>query len=316
VRGCSTYNTTSSGIAAWRSTDILIEGNDIELACNDGEQECLTVARTSTFRVLGNHIHHSGPGSIGGEGIDAKDGCSDGLISGNHVHHISRLGIYVDAWDEHTHDIEVSANLVHDCDANGMAVAAEAGGLLERVRVVNNIVSHNDNVGLTVAGWGEPVPSHPISGVEIVNNTFFENGDGWGGGIAVENPDAEDIVIRNNIFGQNLSFQILVEVTIPGLAIDHNLIDGFRGDPDEVRGTDYREGPPGFVDPASVDLHLTSGALAVDCGSPDLAPATDHDGNPRPSGPGYDMGAFELAVPIFADDFESGDTTRWSAAVP
>jgi hypothetical protein len=41
---------------AQHGADNLIEGNDIELACNDGEQGCLTVTRTSTFRVSGIEI--------------------------------------------------------------------------------------------------------------------------------------------------------------------------------------------------------------------------------------------------------------------
>lgn len=102
---------------------------------------------------------------IGGEGIDAKDGCSTGVISGDHAHDISGLVIYVDAWDEDTSGIDVSAYVVHDCDANGMAIAAEAGGLLENVRVVSKVFSHFENVGIT-PGPGtrpgrQPRPSCP-----------------------------------------------------------------------------------------------------------------------------------------------------------
>ena len=36
-----TYNTTSSGIGVWGCTNIIIDCNQVEPACNDGEQEYL-----------------------------------------------------------------------------------------------------------------------------------------------------------------------------------------------------------------------------------------------------------------------------------
>ncbi len=311
IENNSTYNTASSGIGVWDSDHVTISGNEIELACNDGEQECLTVAGTDVFEVRNNWVHDGGPGSRGGEGIDVKDGSSNGKVYGNHVETLNRLGIYVDAWDKHTYNIEVYKNTVHDCGADGLAVASEAGGLLENVRIYNNVVYHNRWLGLAVAGWGEPVPSHPMQDIIVVNNTFHDNGwTDWGGGISIDNPDAAGVVLRNNLLSQNLSFQIMVEAGVPAPAADHNLIDGFRGEPGEIRGTDYVEGDPAFAGPP--DYHLTAGSPAVDNGSATAAPADDFDGVPRPQGAGYDIGAFELAADlIFADGFESGDLSRW-----
>ena len=68
--------------------------------------------------------------------------------------------------------------------------------------------------------------------------------------------------------------------------------------------------------PGHADFHLLDDSPAIDQGSPDLAPSFDFDGNPRPQGLGFDIGAFELGGPLFADGFESGDTSAWSAAVP
>lgn len=50
---------------------------------------------------------------------------------------------------------------------------------------------------------------------------------------------------------------------------------------------------PLFVDSAKSDLHLKAGSPAIDAGSAKDAPATDHDGNPRPAGRAADMGAYE-----------------------
>jgi len=54
------------GIAVWGSYDVVVDGNEVELACNDGEGECITVSTTDTFEVRFNHVHHGGPGPMGG----------------------------------------------------------------------------------------------------------------------------------------------------------------------------------------------------------------------------------------------------------
>ncbi|GAG74122.1 unnamed protein product, partial [marine sediment metagenome] len=61
---------------------------------------------------------------MGGEGIDVKDGSSNGKVYKNHVHDINRLGIYVDAWDKHTYNIEVFQNIVHNCSGDGFCVVS------------------------------------------------------------------------------------------------------------------------------------------------------------------------------------------------
>lgn len=55
-----TYNTVSSGIGVWHSHDVTVAGNEVELANNDGSQENITIASTSTFEVRDNHVHHGG----------------------------------------------------------------------------------------------------------------------------------------------------------------------------------------------------------------------------------------------------------------
>jgi len=303
VFGNSTYDTVHSGIAIWSSERVDVLGNDVELACNDGSQECITIGGTSDFTVGQNHVHHSGPGTNGGEGIDVKGGSSNGLVFLNHVHHIERLGIYVDSWDSHQFDIEVFSNLVHECNANGYALSAEAGGLLENIRVYNNVAWGNESVGMTVAAWGMPDRAHPMQDLFIINNTFVDNGGtDWGGGILVENDEAENVVIRNNIVGQNSSFQIRLDEDVPSTAVvvDHNLTDGFRGVTGEILGSDAVEGDPLFVDPAGRDYHLLEESPAVDAGSSVQAPDFDFDYVARPYGPAHDIGAYEWNVP--ADD--------------
>ncbi|MCK4306788.1 right-handed parallel beta-helix repeat-containing protein [candidate division WOR-3 bacterium] len=292
-----TYNTVSSGIAAWYSSNIIIDSNEVELACNNGEQECITVAITDTFEVKNNYVHHGGPGSMGGEGIDVKDGSSNGKVYKNYVHDMNRLGIYVDAWDKHTYNIDVFQNIVHNC-TDGFDVASEAGGLLENVRLYNNIAYNNKNVGIWIVNWGEPVPEHPMKDIKVINNTLYNNGEEWGGGIMIMNSDAKNVVIRNNLCSQNLSFQIALEDTPPtNLVVDHNLIDGYMGYWGEIYGRDSVVGNPDFISPSVAGFHLQEDSPAIDKGSSIYAPNDDFDGNPRPQGAGYDIGAFEYTEP-------------------
>jgi len=202
---------------------------------------------------------------------------------------MNRLGIYIDAWDKDTHTIDVYGNSVSNCTSDGFVVVSEAGGLLHDIRIFNNIAYSNDGSGIVVAAWGEPGYAHPVQDVLIVNNTFYGNGSaGWGCGISVENPEADNIELINNICSGNIS-QISTEAYGSGLVVEYNLINGYT---DEY-GTNYVEGDPDFVSASAGNFHLTSDSPAIDAGTSTNAPAVDFDGTSRPQGSGYDIGAFE-----------------------
>jgi len=57
-------------------------------------------------------------------------------------------------------------------------------------------------------------------------------------------------------------------------------------------------GDPHFVDPAHNDYHLAFGSAAIDHGV-DAGVYTDLDGNVRPQGAGFDIGAYEYHGPIY-----------------
>ncbi|MDH7487801.1 MAG: right-handed parallel beta-helix repeat-containing protein [Anaerolineae bacterium] len=289
VENCSTFHTASSGIGVWGSQQIVIAGNTVEQAGIGGGQECITVAGTSNFEVRGNTVLDCQK-----EGIDAKDGSSNGLIARNVVARPRAVGIYVDAWDKPTHDITVSQNIVFDSvESAGFAIASEMGGLLTNIRLENNLAYRNYTYGIEISRCCSE--SRPMDGIVIVNNTLYDNGVGWGGGIIADNAQAQHVVIRNNIVGQNLTFQIAVAADVPpaSVTVDHNLIDGYRGYEDEVYGEDYVEGDPRFVDAAAADFHLRPESPAIDRGSATAAPNVDMDGDLRPAGAGYDIGADE-----------------------
>ncbi len=285
-------HSSDSGIGVWSSQNVTIDHNEVEDACYNGYNESISVGGTDGFEVKNNHVHHNPK-----EGIDVKDGSANGKVFRNLVHHTEAVGIYVDAWDKHVYNIQVYANGVHDVAADGFALGSEQGGLLENIRVYNNIAYNNKWVGIDLHSCC--IAEHPVRNIQIVNNTLYNNGwDPWGGGISVSNSQAEQVLIRNNITSQNLYFQIAVDPATPtgNITIDHNLIDGFRDTEGEVRGSAYVEGDPKFKDTVAADFHLGQGSPAIDRGAGTAAPTTDFDGIPRPAGAGYDIGAFEYPV--------------------
>ena len=300
-----TYDTYSSGISSWDSNNITVAGNEVVGACTGPWQEHISISNTDSFEVRYNHIHDVMPETEGKEGLSVKDASSHGKVYGNHVYNLNHVGIYVDAEAEHLYDVEVYQNVVHDA-LDGFGLASEVGGPLENIRVYNNVAYHNRYRGIVISTWGG-ASQHPMDGIWVVNNTFYDNGwTGWGGGIAMDDPDAQNVVIRNNIVSQNLYFQIAVDSSVPAqnLTIDHNLVDGYRGTEGEIYGDDYVEGDPRFVNPAGANFHLRADSPAIDAGLATDAPAEDFDGQTRPydgDGDGtdeYDIGAYEVGAPL------------------
>lgn len=292
-------NSSDSGVAVWSSYHVIVESNIVEGACYNGYNESISIGGTDDFEVRYNQVH-------GGqkEGICTKDGSSNGKVYGNEVDRTGAVGLYIDAEDKHTYNIDVYGNTVRDSVENGISLASEQGGLLENIRVYNNIAYDNTWVGLHIMICCSD--NHPMSNIQIVNNTFYNNGrEPWGGGIAHDNPQATGVVIRNNLCSQNLSFQIIVSSEGPSSSfiVDHNLIDGFRGEAGESYGGDYVEGNPQFVNPAGADFHLQKDSPAIDKGSSTDAPAEDFEGSIRPSGGADDIGAYEYIFSTGVDFF-------------
>jgi hypothetical protein len=294
IQGNHTERTGSSGISAWGCRDVLVDGNEVAHSCSGPWQEGISIAGTNGFEVRNNLVYNGLPGHKK-EGICLKDGSSNGKVHGNRVHHVTAVGIYVDAWDKHTFDIDVYGNDVHDIlDSGGIMLASEMGGLLERIRIFNNLSWRNRYCGIVISQNGEQVP-HPMRDIWIVNNTVHGNGTGeWGGGILADNPGLQSAVIRNNICSRNLTFEIAVGYSRDSaVTIDHNLSDGEHEDPSSRAGQFPVTGNPLFVAAVSGDFRLSPGSPAIDKGFAAGAPKDDFDGAPRPRGAGIDIGAYE-----------------------
>jgi hypothetical protein len=203
----------------------------------------------------------------------------------------NKLGIYVDAWDEDSSNIEVFDNIVHDCQT-GFAVASEAGGGLENIKFYNNLAYDNDTWGIFINAWGD---DSVLKHGRVINNTFYNNLSG----IYIGDEIFEDLVVRNNICSRNEQAQLVNTSEQKRrnqqdeIHMDHNLIDGYRGWWDEIYGAKPVVGDPRFANPSLGDFHLKPNSPAIDKGSPIDAPSYDFEGDPRPAGSGYDIGIDE-----------------------
>ncbi|HKQ57079.1 MAG TPA: choice-of-anchor Q domain-containing protein [Candidatus Eisenbacteria bacterium] len=292
LSGNETYDTQSSGIGVWgvrwsqdpgnyqHLFNVVVENNLIRLACNGGYDECITVANgVNNVIVRNNEITQTGNTSLGGEGIDFKEGVFGGQIQGNYVHDIEKVAIYLDAagvgiGPGGVESINISGNLVANItNGAGIEVGTEGRGSLRDINVFNNVVRGAKNALLLYA---HPSGTGTATGVSFINNTVYLNS---AYGIRIDYPAARasGLVARNNISHLNAYGNYSVSGS-PAVAADHNLL-----------GID-----PLFVNAVAGDLRLRAGSPAVDAGSPTGAPAVDFAGISRPQGAIFDIGAYEL----------------------
>jgi len=164
--------------------------------------------------------------------------------------------------------------------AGGLGVYITQGP--EATWLVNNIIAHNQagSAGGAVFAYSD----WNLSAITVTHNTMVSNGTGIGIG------DNMTATLVNNIV---VSHTIGITVTAPdgNVFADHTL---FWGNADDgIRGANPVDSDPAFVNTNVGDYHIGPDSGAIDAGV-DAGVATDIDGDPRPIGPGYDIGADEF----------------------
>ena len=137
-----TYDTVKSGISTWGVTNVVIDGNDIALACNShpnypASEENISIASgSSNVEVKNNYVHQAAnipDGYSGGEGINIKDGAHDIQVHHNVVHLderldrklSNRLAFGLDAWSNETYNVSFYDNVAYN---NRVGFVVEFGG--------------------------------------------------------------------------------------------------------------------------------------------------------------------------------------------
>jgi hypothetical protein len=225
--------------------------------------------------VLGVEIHHNG-------GYGIYDVSSDTVIDGNIFH--DNGGFAVHAYDGTTTDPAAHQRMIirnnimygNGCrtggpDGQGHSYPTIIMGMMTDGQIYNNIIYGN---------WSGITVDPDTNGVKVYNNTIYNNN--LRSGCAFQDPPTcvdvgiysdRNADIRNNICYQTGSINNGGSGTIQS----NNLIDS----------------NPNFVNPSSGDFHLQSSSPARDAGVSLPEVPCDHDGNARPSGSAYDIGAYE-----------------------
>ena len=257
--------------------------------------------------VFDNICHDNGHGfSLGSE--------NGGLLEGIRIHHNKAYNNDRGLWlagfgigQRHLfNNIEISGNEIYD-NLVGIEIGGYFGTTMDTIEVLNNLICKNNGVGVRVTRYGEPTGDYSLRNISINNNTIYHNGtlgNGWdadNGGINIFNFLPENMIIRNNIYGENAvgTIHIAVEIPSESVNIDYNFFDGFQNLVDERAGTNPVYGTTLFVNAPGNDYHLQAASPAIDKGDPDQQYNDPED----PGNPGYalspalgtirnDMGAY------------------------
>jgi len=184
----------------------------------------------------------------------------------------------------------------------------------QQIRVLGSLFSHNWTS--RAGGASVVVEQHDaLNTTYFLNNTVVDNivsGDGYVGGFRFEDHDRSDHHIVNNIFWNNDNVDMLfVTYAEPVAYNDYGVAGGSFG------GVMNLQADPQFNNPSARDYRLRHGSPMIDSGNnlENHLPTTDLIGTTRPQ-LAYDRGAYEFMPIVFLDDFETGNTGRWSATVP
>lgn len=322
IEGNKTAKTLSSGIYARESNSVWINNNDVSQFCNRGEygasptvqcQEGISIAGVKNFSVLRNKVHDArqvesaNPG--GGEGIDIKNGSSDGVIAFNRVDNLIQVGLYIDGWKNGVKNLYIHSNRIKNTYM-GLAVSSEAGGIVENVLIFNNIIEDSGVDGINLTGIKSTSGGDGLrSKISIFNNTIVSSGvatskppfysrwsrtpfPDWGFGIRAQTKNLDKIAIFDNIIYKSSTAAISLADRGSSLTrFESNLIWPAQNHPDAYRSDSNIFENPGFVAPEARNWKLGANSPAIGRGKRRSIASKDADDKPR-NGALSDLGAF------------------------
>jgi hypothetical protein len=259
----------------------LVEGNEVDRLYQYGNGDC------DYSRFFGdNHTirHNFFHGTLFNEIGDAHVDCFQTFDNNG----------------EHAHNITVDGNICYDFHQGFMGEAAYYHKSSD-ITFSNNIFAHGGAWGLCVL---------EIKNVTAVHNVFADiayHGAGFRDG-------ATGFMWNNIFYNAGSNYWASEGGTVEG---SHNILFSTEGKlspgdfPNDLVNID-----PLLIDPARDNYHINTGSPAIDAGL-NVGITTDLDGNPRPQGNGYDIGAYEFtpAVSLWGHPASHTVTLNWRVNV-
>ncbi|GAL63610.1 T9SS type A sorting domain-containing protein [Algibacter lectus] len=287
VRNCACDNNAERGIFTAFTDDILIEYN---VCTNSIDEHGIYVSNSSDRPIIrynecyGNNnvgIHLNGDSSAGGDGI-----ISDALIYGNNIHdNNGAAGINMDGLQNPT----VYNNLIYNNHSSqGISLFQQDGAI-----VTNGAKIYNNTIIVPSDGrWGILLQNGANINTEIYNNIII-NQHAWRGCIAINNTAM--FTSDNNILNDKMSNKgdgsTISLAAWQALGLDTNSL--LASSMNSI-----------FVDPTLNDFNLATDSQAIDTGTNLVSTIVTYDinGNTRPKGINYDIGAYEFDSTLSTDN--------------
>jgi hypothetical protein len=257
-----------------------------------GDGDAVGLGPSTDVVVRNGHFHDSG---------------NDFPISGPE----EQKGYVFDIWKAERFTIE--NNLVHDVHT-AFTVAPGRNGLIQ-----NNLIYNVEGNGISF--WGST--ENPGYNMKVYNNTIFNCADS---GIHIS-PYTTSVQLVNNIIMNCGGYEYSVDEK-DGNEEDYNLFYDSSTDyvvswlgsaktlaqykVESGQGMNSLGEDPQFYDVVAKDFHLKENSPGIDAGLELPSVVTDMDGNTRPQGSAYDLGAFEYPSGNIQPTLEDVPLDHWA----
>jgi hypothetical protein len=300
--GMSTANYGSSPYGIWTGNGVsgILIAN---LTIRDFYDHCITFnAGTQSPHVYNVHLINAGQQLLKSNPDGNGNGVNNGIVEYSVIEYTST------SRDDYTNGVDVHAGagwiIRHNLFRNIVAPPGQLAGpaVLMWNHSRDTIAEGNlfVNCARGISYGLQEIAGNDHSG-GIIRNNFFFRANGQPGDVGIEVADSPNTQVLNNTVFVSGTYSTPIEYRFPettGTVIENNLLDGRIWARDGASGTVSHnlEGATAalFANASTGDLHLAASATsAIDRGMSVPGVTDDWDGEQRPQGAGYDIGADE-----------------------